>query len=115
MDRIEKFLRYISADKGRSALTLKTYRADLENFCAYLQATDRQLDWQDVDRDLIRGWVAQMMETHYKPTYGAPQAECRAFVLSVFNATRPGQPESGGRGKGPKLGSRCPPSCVRKS
>lgn len=108
MDRIEKFLRYISADKGRSALTLKTYRADLENFCAYLQATDRQLDWQDVDRDLIRGWVAQMMETHYKPTYVRRRLSAvRSFYQYLMQqglANRNPAAEV----KGPKLGKPLP-------
>ena len=108
MDRIEKFLRYISADKGRAALTLKTYRADLENFCAYLQATDRQLDWQDVDRDLIRGWVAQMMETHYKPTYVRRRLSAvRSFYQYLMQqglANRNPAAEV----KGPKLGKPLP-------
>lgn len=108
MDRIEKFLRYISADKGRSALTLKTYRADLENFCAYLQATDRQLDWQHVDRDLIRGWVAQMMETHYKPTYVRRRLSAvRSFYQYLMQqglANRNPAAEV----KGPKLGKPLP-------
>lgn len=108
MDRIEKFLRYISADKGRSALTLKTYRADLENFCAYLQATDRQLDWPDVDRDLIRGWVAQMMETHYKPTYVRRRLSAvRSFYQYLMQqglANRNPAAEV----KGPKLGKPLP-------
>lgn len=108
MDRIEKFLRYISADKGRSALTQKTYRADLENFCAYLQTTDRQLDWQDVDRDLIRGWVAQMMETHYKPTYVRRRLSAvRSFYQYLMQqglANRNPAAEV----KGPKLGKPLP-------
>lgn len=108
MDRIEKFLRYISADKGRSALTLKTYRADLENFCAYLQATDRQLDWQDVDRDLIRGWVAQMMETHYKPTYVRRRLSAvRSFYQYLMQQGLVNR-NPAAEVKGPKLGKPLP-------
>lgn len=108
MDVIEKFLRYISADKGRSALTLQTYRADLENFRTYLQTTDGQLGWQDVDRDLIRGWVAQMMENHYKPTYVRRRLSAvRSFYQYLMQqglATRNPAAEV----KGPKLGKPLP-------
>lgn len=67
MSRVDDFLSYLAADRGYSPLTVETYRGDLIHFEQFCQATDAEVDWSNVDSDLIRRWVAQRTEEGIGP------------------------------------------------
>ncbi len=62
MDIVEKFLDYLRFERNRSAMTVHSYRADLEAFEAYFKNLDLYLSWDNVDEDVIRGWIEEMMD-----------------------------------------------------
>ncbi len=62
MDIVKMFLDYLRFERNRSALTIESYRADLEAFEAYFKSIDLYLCWGNVDGDVIRGWVEEMMD-----------------------------------------------------
>ncbi len=62
MDIVKMFLDYLRFERNRSALTIESYRADLEAFEAYFKSIDLYLCWGNVDEDVIRGWVEEMMD-----------------------------------------------------
>ncbi len=62
MSWVEAFLAYLRNECNRSALTVETYRICLEEFERYLRETDSTLDWKDVDQDLVRDWMVDLME-----------------------------------------------------
>lgn len=62
MDIVKMFLDYLRFERNRSALTIQGYRADLEAFEIYFKSIDLYLCWDNVDEDVIRGWVEEMMD-----------------------------------------------------
>ena len=62
VNRVEKFLAYLTADKGYSPLTVQTYRGDLIHFEQFFTMLDQTMTWADVDSDVIRRWIAERME-----------------------------------------------------
>lgn len=62
MDIVEMFLDYLRFERNRSALTIQSYRADLEAFETYFKGIDLYLSWDNLDEDVIRGWVEEMMD-----------------------------------------------------
>ncbi|MBQ3628265.1 MAG: tyrosine-type recombinase/integrase [Bacteroidaceae bacterium] len=62
MSWVEAFLAYLRNECNRSALTVETYQTCLEDFERYLKETDSTLDWKDVDQDLVRDWMVDLME-----------------------------------------------------
>ena len=67
MKPTEGFLRYLRSDRGYSECTVVGYQADLENFEAFCRSLDEELDWQTVDRDVVRLWVVSLMEQGRSP------------------------------------------------
>lgn len=67
MKPTEGFLRYLRSDRGYSECTVVGYQADLENFEAFCRSLDEELDWQAVDRDVVRLWVVSLMEQGRSP------------------------------------------------
>lgn len=62
MSWVEAFLAYLRNECNRSVLTVETYQTCLEDFERYLKETDSTLDWKDVDQDLVRDWMVDLME-----------------------------------------------------
>ncbi len=62
MQHIEDFLTYISADRGFSPQTVKTYRMALENFKGFADALDGPPQWDSLDADVVRQWMAHEMK-----------------------------------------------------
>ena len=59
---IGAFIKYLKVERGYSAHTLRAYEADLKSYEKYLASIDEELDLQGVDGDLIRDWLAFMMD-----------------------------------------------------
>jgi integrase/recombinase XerC len=56
-DSVEMFLRYQAVERGASGHTLRSYRADLNQFQGFLRARNARLP-QDVDARLLRQYLA---------------------------------------------------------
>lgn len=65
----EDFLRYMEAEKDASPKTIETYRDALSDFLAFLRKIDGSLTPENVDSDIIRDWVEDMMDSGCKATY----------------------------------------------
>ncbi len=68
MLNIDKFLEYLSCELNRSQCTVDSYRADLEHFEAFARGLSDSFSWEAVDADVVRDWMAQMMENGNKAT-----------------------------------------------
>ena len=60
---IEKFLEYLKYERNRSELTMQSYGEDLRTFEKYFKSVDEQLDWTNVDTDVVRDWMETMMDS----------------------------------------------------
>lgn len=58
---IAPFLTYLESECSRSALTVKTYRTCLEEFETYFTSKDCDLNWGNIDRDVVRDWMVSLM------------------------------------------------------
>lgn len=65
---IEQFLDYLRYERNRSDLTVKSYASDLRDFELFFKGLDEQLDWADVDLDIVRQWMESMMDRGNKPS-----------------------------------------------
>ena len=65
---VNQFLAYLSYERNRSLVTVSSYRKDLEAFQKFVQAQDSTLLWADVDADLVRDWMAEMMNEGQRAT-----------------------------------------------
>ena len=65
---VNQFLAYLSYERNRSLATVSSYRKDLEAFQKIVQAQDSTLSWADVDADLVRDWMAEMMNEGQRAT-----------------------------------------------
>lgn len=59
---IEEFLDYLRYERNRSAQTVKNYDEDLKAFESYFKKINKELSWESVDSDVIRGWMESMMD-----------------------------------------------------
>lgn len=65
----EDFLRYMEAEKDASPRTIETYRKALDDFLAFLRKIEGDVTPENVDSDIIRDWVEDMMDSGCKATY----------------------------------------------
>ena len=59
---IQSFIDYLRFEKNYSERTIKVYQADLKAFKQFYEALDKELNWSNLDKDVIRQWVVSMME-----------------------------------------------------
>ena len=58
---IQSFIDYLRYERNYSERTLTAYQADLEAFERYYKTLDSELSWTNVDEDVVRQWMVQMM------------------------------------------------------
>ena len=61
MLNIENFLKFLQLERNYSQKTVDDYKADLEQFKLFFGKLKADLSWKDVDGDIIRDWIEQMM------------------------------------------------------
>ncbi|MCR5435357.1 MAG: tyrosine-type recombinase/integrase [Bacteroidaceae bacterium] len=59
---IQSFIDYLRFEKNYSERTIKVYQADLKAFKQFYETLDKELNWSNLDKDIIRQWVVSMME-----------------------------------------------------
>lgn len=60
---IDSFIGYLKAERNYSAHTLKAYGIDLRTFEEYLSAMNEPLSLLEVDADVVRLWMASLMDS----------------------------------------------------
>lgn len=59
---IDSFIGYLRVERNCSPHTLRAYANDLRSFEDYLARLDESLSFADVDADIVRSWVAELMD-----------------------------------------------------
>ena len=62
MNWIEDFIDYLKYERNYSSRTTEYYKADLEAFKRFYEATDSSLSWKEMPADIVRQWVVEMMD-----------------------------------------------------
>jgi integrase/recombinase XerC len=57
---LERFRTYITVEKRFSPLTVRNYMADLREFLAMCGIAEEEFDPNEIDRDMVRGWVVAL-------------------------------------------------------
>ncbi len=79
---IDSFIGYLKAERNCSAHTLRAYAGDLRAFKEYVSRIDESIDFIDADIDVVRSWVASLMDAG-----AAPSSVCRKLsALRTFYA-----------------------------
>lgn len=66
---VEEFLSYLRAEKNRSVRTVEIYRDSLEVFKTFYTGLDETLTWQTIDADIVRDWMATLVDKGNNPRY----------------------------------------------
>lgn len=59
---IKRFLDYLKYERNYSERTIQEYGNDLEDFEKYFSSIDKSLSLENIDSDIIRGWMEEMMD-----------------------------------------------------
>lgn len=65
---IDSFIGYLGVERKCSQHTLRAYANDLRSFEGFLSALDESLSFSDVDADIVRQWVAALMDEGAAPS-----------------------------------------------
>ena len=65
---IENFLKFLRLERNYSQKTVDNYKADLEQFKLFFGKLKADLSWKDVDGDIIRDWIENMMDKGNAPS-----------------------------------------------
>lgn len=60
---VESFLHYLRYERNYSEKTIVSYGIDMKEFQGYLNGLDSELKLENVDSDIVRGWVVKLMES----------------------------------------------------
>lgn len=82
---IELFLDYMRHERNMSRQTVERYERSLKSFEDFFQSLDKQLTWETVDQDVIRQWMASLMD---KGNIAATVNTCLTAVRSFFRFAR---------------------------
>ncbi|MBR3916756.1 MAG: tyrosine-type recombinase/integrase [Bacteroidaceae bacterium] len=65
---IDSFIGHLRAEMNCSLHTLRAYAADLRSFQEYMSGTDESLTFFNADTDVVRSWVASLMDSGAAPS-----------------------------------------------
>ena len=65
---IDSFIGYLKVERHYSAHTVRSYERDLLSFKDYVARLDESLSFWEADTDVVRSWVASMMDAGAKPS-----------------------------------------------
>ncbi len=64
---LKSFIDYLRYERAASARTVREYQDDLKAFESFYKGLDSNLSWKDIDTDIAREWVVDMMNRGLKP------------------------------------------------
>ena len=59
---IESFVDYLRYERNLSEYTIIGYEADLKEFERFYKGLDSELDWSNIEADVVRQWEVSIME-----------------------------------------------------
>ena len=59
---VNAFLAYLRSEVNRTPQTVTTYQTCLEELENYLHEHDENLTWTNLDEDVVRDWMVDLME-----------------------------------------------------
>lgn len=68
MNWIDDFIDYLQYERNYSPYTRSFYRADLEAFKRFYEATDSGISWESMPTDIVRQWMVEQMDRGSKAT-----------------------------------------------
>jgi Site-specific recombinase XerD len=78
---IDQFLDYIRYERNLSPQTVLTYERFLRDFESYFKSLDETLTWTTIDTDIVRDWLAAMLDKGAKATSVNTALSAVALVL----------------------------------
>ena len=105
---IDSFIGYLKVERLYSAHTLRAYERDLLSFKDYVARLDEAISFWEADTDVVRSWVASMMDAGASPaSVNRRLSSLRSFfAFANANCGVAGNPVSGM--KGPKCRKKLP-------
>ena len=76
---IEAFLDYLRFERNYSEHTVVAYETDLRQFGDFLKSVSEELDYTNVDADLIRSWVVNLMNSSKSTSVNRKLSSLRSF------------------------------------
>ena len=76
---IEAFLDYLRFERNYSEHTVVAYETDLGQFGDFLKSVGEELDYTNVDSDLIRSWVVSLMDSSKSTSVNRKLSSLRSF------------------------------------
>ena len=76
---IEAFLDYLRFERNYSEHTVVAYETDLRQFGDFLKSIGEELDYTNVDSDLIRSWVVTLMDSSKSTSVNRKLSSLRSF------------------------------------
>lgn len=76
---IEAFLDYLRFERNYSEHTVVAYETDLRQFGDFLKSVGEELDYTNVDSDLIRLWVVSLMDSSKSTSVNRKLSSLRSF------------------------------------
>ena len=76
---IEAFLDYLRFERNYSEHTVVAYETDLRQFGDFLKSVGEELDYTNVDSDLIRSWVVSLMDSSKSTSVNRKLSSLRSF------------------------------------
>ena len=76
---IEAFLDYLRFERNYSEHTVVAYETDLRQFGDFLKSVGEELDYTNVDSDLIRSWVVTLMDSSKSTSVNRKLSSLRSF------------------------------------
>ena len=105
---IDSFIGHLRVERNCSQHTLRAYAGDLRSFEEYMSMLDESLGFLNADTDVVRSWVASLMDTG-----AAPSSVCRKLssLRTFYQFLQSGNPAISNPAavlQGPKRRKRLP-------
>ncbi len=64
---VAAFIEYLRCERNSSPRTVINYERDLKEFESYMAALDDEINWETLDRDVVRQWIVDRMDQGLSP------------------------------------------------
>ena len=105
---IDSFIGYLRAERNCSQHTLRAYAADLRSFQEYLACVGESIDFFSADTDVVRSWVASLMDSGAAPSSVCRRLSSLRTFYQYLQSSNPGLASPVASLQGPKRRKKLP-------